>query len=586
MTYGRPGVYINETTLPALIAGTGSANAAGAVIGAFAQGPTALTLVTSWYDFVRQFGGYNSSYPATFGVGLFFQNGGQELYVKRIISSTAGSAAVVVPKASGTKTATVTAASYSGGVITYTATNTFSANEKVTITGLSNNSFNILDGVVSATGLSGSSFQIATTPSNTTAVTGASGTATTLYVASVVAKSLGSDGTNLRVQVQTGSVVNTVQYYNLTVTKENVVGTGSDVTNDTVLEVFNNVRFDSTTSSDYAPTVLSYYSKYVTIAVNDNVNAPTAGVYPLLGLALDGSAPVVADYQTAVAVDGTSPFDGIDRPLVLFAPEIQSILGGTDGPTLANSMIAWANYAPSGYVVLDTTSGVSTSVLTSFASARTASSQAAIYYPNVYIADPTARSTTAVRLVGPAGAVVGQYLATDKAFGPFKAPAGLSTNLAGVVGIEKTLSSTDLDTLNSATKPVNAIRQLPGAGVVVMGARTLLQDGTANRYVNMRRSLIYIKKRLDTAAKFALFENNDEILWGRLRSSIGFFLNEYRNQGGLRGATPDAAFYVKCDAENNTAQTIALGEVHIEVGVALQYPAEFIVINLSQKTAS
>jgi len=507
MTYGRPGVYINETTLPALIAGTGSANAAGAVIGAFAQGPTALTLVTSWYDFVRQFGSYNSSYTATFGVGLFFQNGGQELYVKRVVHSDATAASVAITKTGGGTVATVTA------------------------------------------------------------------------------KSVGTDGANLRVQLQTGSVVNSVQYYNLTVTRENVAGTGTDVTNDTVLEVFNNIRFDSTTSSDYAPTVIAYYSKYITIAVSDNVNAPVAAIYPLTG-GNDGTAPTLADYQAAVAVDGTGAFDGIDRPLVLFAPEIQTILGGTDGPTFANSMIAWANYVPSAYVVLDTTSGVSTASLTSFASARTASANAAIYYPNVYMTDPTARSTAAVRLVGPAGAVVGQYLATDKAFGPFKAPAGLSTNLAGVVGIEKTLSSTDLDTLNSATKPVNAIRQLPGAGVVVMGARTLLQDGTSNRYVNMRRSLIYIKKRLDAAAKFALFENNDEILWGRLRSSIGFFLNEYRNAGGLRGANPDAAFYVKCDAENNNSQNIAAGVVNIEVGVALQYPAEFIVINLSQKTAS
>jgi hypothetical protein len=61
-------------------------------------------------------------------------------------------------------------------------------------------------------------------------------------------------------------------------------------------------------------------------------------------------------------------------------------------------------------------------------------------------------------------------------------------------------------------------------------------------------------------------------------------LNEYKNQGCLRGATNAQAFFIKCDAENNSAQQIANGEVHIQVGVALQYPAEFIVIDLSQKT--
>jgi phage tail sheath protein FI len=138
--------------------------------------------------------------------------------------------------------------------------------------------------------------------------------------------------------------------------------------------------------------------------------------------------------------------------------------------------------------------------------------------------------------------------------------------------------------MNASTSPVNPIRQIPGAGLSVMGARTLKQDGTANKYVNMRRSLIYIRKNLKNLTEFAIFENNDERLWSRINTATGSFLNEYRNQGGLRGATAAQAYFVKCDAENNSAQTIANGEVHIQIGVALQYPAEFIVIDLSQKT--
>ena len=79
---------------------------------------------------------------------------------------------------------------------------------------------------------------------------------------------------------------------------------------------------------------------------------------------------------------------------------------------------------------------------------------------------------------------------------------------------------------------------------------------------------------------------NDEKLWERINTAITGFLNEYRNQGGLRGGTPAAAFFVKCDAENNPDNLIAQGEVNIEVGVALQYPAEFVIITLSQKTAN
>ena len=92
--YGRPGVYVNERLLPAPIAVIGTADAAGACIGQFAQGPETPTLVTSWYDFVKKFGGYSNSYPATLGVGLFFTNGGSELYVKRILASDAEAAEV------------------------------------------------------------------------------------------------------------------------------------------------------------------------------------------------------------------------------------------------------------------------------------------------------------------------------------------------------------------------------------------------------------------------------------------------------------------------------------------------------------
>jgi phage tail sheath protein FI len=127
---------------------------------------------------------------------------------------------------------------------------------------------------------------------------------------------------------------------------------------------------------------------------------------------------------------------------------------------------------------------------------------------------------------------------------------------------------------------------LPGAGIVAMGARTLLQDGTANTYVNTRRSLIFLKKSLSDLTQFALFENNDSRLWARIRASVSVFLTGYLNLGGLRGDAPAQAFYVKCDAENNPQSSILNNQVNIEIGVALQYPAEFVVITLSQNTSA
>ena len=76
------------------------------------------------------------------------------------------------------------------------------------------------------------------------------------------------------------------------------------------------------------------------------------------------------------------------------------------------------------------------------------------------------------------------------------------------------------------------------------------------------------------------------ILWSRITNSLSTFLRGYWQQGGLRGATANEAFYVTCNATNNSAADIQNGIVNIEVGVATEYPAEFVVIKLGQLTGN
>ncbi len=65
-TYSRPGVFINEVALPQTIESANNGASRGAFVGKFAKGPTASpVLVTSWYDFVKTFGGLSDSFPAT-----------------------------------------------------------------------------------------------------------------------------------------------------------------------------------------------------------------------------------------------------------------------------------------------------------------------------------------------------------------------------------------------------------------------------------------------------------------------------------------------------------------------------------------
>jgi phage tail sheath protein FI len=502
--YKRPGVYVSERLLPAPVTTTGNAQSAGAVVGPFASGPTTATLVSSWYQFTKIFGGYNALYPATFQVGAYFQNGGRDLYVKRIVALDAQPATVIVGRASGAGT-----------------------------------------------------------------------------VMTVTAKNKGTDGNNLRVKLTATGVTG---YYDFAVYYEGVSGTSTDVTNDVLLESYQNILTTDPLSTDYISTAVNLVSNYVTVSVSDNVNLPATTVSPLIG-GTNGSAVALTDYQDAT--NGTIVgLSNIDRPLVVFLPALSSIIGSANATTHLGEVIGWAAADGKHFVVQETPAAQTVSNALSLATSLSGSSYTAMYYPNYYITDPVGRSASSIRLIGPAGAVAGIYMNTDATTGPFKAPAGIGTTVRGAIAMEKTFTATELDSLNGAVNPVNAIRQMPGAGISVMGARTLLQDGTANKYVNMRRSLIYLNKAIKDATQFALFENNDEKLWARINTGLTVLLNDYRNAGGLRGATPAQAFFIKCDAENNPDSSIANGEVHIEVGVALQYPAEFVVITLSQKTAN
>jgi hypothetical protein len=114
-----------------------------------------------------------------------------------------------------------------------------------------------------------------------------------------------------------------------------------------------------------------------------------------------------------------------------------------------------------------------------------------------------------------------------------------------------------------------------------MGARTL-NNVRANRYIAARRTLLQVKKAMQDLTQFALFDANNPYLWGQVRTVATVYLNDLWQKGGLKGSTAEEAFFVKCDATNNTSGTVADGQLNISIGVALQTPAEFITIRIGQ----
>ena len=201
----------------------------------------------------------------------------------------------------------------------------------------------------------------------------------------------------------------------------------------------------------------------------------------------------------------------------------------------------------------------------------------AAYAPWLIVSNPGKRGATIT--VPPAGAVMGVIARTDATQGVFRAPAGIDAVVVNAVGVDTKFGDADLGSLN--TKGVNIIRPVTGRGICVMGARTRKRYAV-DRYISARRTLIYLREALRTGTEFALFENNDEVLWQRMTGVADRILRPVWSGGGLRGNSAEEAYFIRCDSTINTPAVIASGEVRMDIGVALEYPAEFVVIRLTQ----
>jgi hypothetical protein len=131
---------------------------------------------------------------------------------------------------------------------------------------------------------------------------------------------------------------------------------------------------------------------------------------------------------------------------------------------------------------------------------------------------------------------------------------------------------------------INCIRAFPGRGIRVWGARTLSGDPEW-KYLNVRRLFNYISGSIMEGTQWSVFEPNDPRLWMQLNIAATNFLTRTWREGALFGATPDEAFFVKCDAETNPPELIEAGQVVVEIGIAPVKPAEFIVFQISQFAA-
>ncbi|MGI5817456.1 MAG: phage tail sheath C-terminal domain-containing protein [Armatimonadota bacterium] len=205
----------------------------------------------------------------------------------------------------------------------------------------------------------------------------------------------------------------------------------------------------------------------------------------------------------------------------------------------------------------------------------------ATYFPWLKVQDAAGSQT--LRECGPSGAVAGIFARTDDARGVWKAPAGTEADLRGVHSLSHALTNADAAELNP--RGINALRELPGLGMVAWGARTLSNDPEW-RYVPVRRTALMIEENIDAGTRWVVHEPNAEPTWANVRAQVEAFMHDLWRKGALQGTRPSDAYFVRCDATTTTTADITLGRLNILVGFAPTRPAEFVILTIRQQAAT
>lgn len=192
-----------------------------------------------------------------------------------------------------------------------------------------------------------------------------------------------------------------------------------------------------------------------------------------------------------------------------------------------------------------------------------------------------------MNLLPPSAAMAGIYTTVDNNEGVWVAPANV-----GVQSVSSPSMKIDDDAQADLNIPIDgksvcAIRAFNGRGTLVWGARTL--DGNSNdwRYVNVRRTMMFIEQSVKDAAFAYVFAPNVSNTWVDVNSMISNFLTGFWAQGGLAGSKAETSFSVAVGLGSTmTNDDIQNGIMRVAVKVAISHPAEFIDITFEQEMQS
>jgi uncharacterized protein len=351
------------------------------------------------------------------------------------------------------------------------------------------------------------------------------------------------------------------------------------------VEVFDNVT--SGKGKNNVVTQVKATSKLIRLEEVGTASAvervPAQGSMSLSGGGSSVPVRVTPDDYVGNSADrtGFAGLEAVDEVTMLSVPDLMAVyqqgiidLEGVQAVQLA--MIAHAELMGDRVAILDAPPSLNAQQIKEWRVDKAGydSKYATLYWPWVKVFDPL--SGTAI-FVPPSGHVAGIWARSDDTRGVHKAPA--NEVIRGAISLELNITKGEHDQLNPVG--INCVRSFPGRGIRVWGARTISSDPSW-RYLNVRRLFNFVEESIFEGTQWVVFEPNDQRLWGRVKRTINSFLLRVWRDGALFGATPDQAFFVKCDEENNPAEVRDAGQLIVDIGIAPVKPAEFVVFRIAQ----
>lgn len=358
----------------------------------------------------------------------------------------------------------------------------------------------------------------------------------------------------------------------------------------TVLEIFSNVSKASNArtadgTGNYYQTVINQTSRYIwwasnlagvtnigrltTSSVNFGIGAQTSALNSSLTRGRDGALPRAADY-----INGYNLFS---NPEVV---DVSLILSGEGDQTKALHIInniaevrkdCVAIISPRRADVVNNAGYVGSEMedIIAFRNLLPSSSYAVMDGNYKYIYD---KYNDLYRYVALNGDTAGLMVRTDTERDPWYSPAGFNRGqVKNVIKLAFNATKGQRDQLYKAG--VNPVVTFPGQGTVLFGDKTLLSKPSAFDRINVRRLFIVLEKAISTAAKFTLFEFNDEFTRSQFRNLVEPFLRDVQGRRGIFD------FRVVCDTTNNTGEVIDRNEFVGDIYIKPARSINFIQLN-------